>query len=75
MAQNFYIAIFAWTSCFVVTILVSLLTRPRPPEQLQGLVYGLTKVPHDSGVSWYRKPAPVAVIVVAVLLALNIWFR
>src|SRR5579863_4704704 len=75
MAQNFYIAIFAWTSCFLVTILVSFLTTPRPPEQLQGLVYGLTKVPHDAGVSWYRKPAPVAVLVIAVLLALNIWFR
>ena len=75
MAQNFYIAIFAWTSCFLVTIMVSLLTTPRPPEQLEGLVYGLTKVPHDTGVSWYRKPAPVAVLVVAVLLALNIWFR
>ena len=75
MAQNFYIAIFAWTSCFLVTILVSLITTPRPPEQLQGLVYGLTKVPHDSGASWYRKPAPVAVLVIAVLLALNIWFR
>jgi SSS family solute:Na+ symporter len=75
MAQNFYIAIFAWTSCFLVTILVSLLTTPRPPEQLQGLVYGLTNVPHDAGVSWYLKPASVAVLVIAVLLALNIWFR
>ena len=75
MAQNFYIAIFAWTSCFLVTILVSLLTTPRPPEQLQGLVYGLTNVPHDAGVKWYLKPASVAVLVIAVLLALNIWFR
>ena len=75
MAQNFWIAIFAWTSCFVVTIAVSLLTKPRPAEELQGLVYGLTKVPHDIGVSWYRKPGPVAVLVIAVLLFLNIWFR
>jgi SSS family solute:Na+ symporter len=75
MAQNFYIAIFAWTSCFLVTVLVSLLTKPRPPEQLRGLVYGLTEVPHDDGVSWYLKPASVAVLVIAVLLALNIWFR
>ncbi len=29
MAQNFWTAIFAWTTCFVVTILISLLTRPR----------------------------------------------
>src|SRR5947208_2322820 len=42
MAQNFWIAIFAWTSCFVVTIAVSLATRPRPEAELEGLVYGLT---------------------------------
>src|SRR5213078_2343744 len=44
MAQNFWIAIFAWTTCFVVTILVSLATRPRPAAELEGLVYGLTKI-------------------------------
>jgi len=75
MAQNFWIAIFAWSSCFIVTIVVSLLTKPRPAEELQGLVYGLTKIPQETGVSWYRKPAPVAVLVIAVLLVLNIWFR
>jgi SSS family solute:Na+ symporter len=75
MAQNFWIAIFAWTTCFVTTILVSLLTRPRPAEELRGLVYGLTKLPQETGVSWYRRPAPVAALVVVVLLLLNIWFR
>ncbi|HUJ22082.1 MAG TPA: sodium:solute symporter family protein, partial [Bryobacteraceae bacterium] len=75
MAQNFYIALLAWISCFVVTILVSLVTRPRPAEELQGLVYGLTKLPQETGVSWYRKPGPVAVLVIVVLLFLNFWFR
>ena len=28
MAQNFWIAIFAWTTCFLVTIVVSLATQP-----------------------------------------------
>ena len=42
MAQNFWTAIFAWTTCFVVTIVVSLFTRPRPDEELVGLVYSLT---------------------------------
>jgi len=27
MAQNFWTAIFAWTTCFVLTIIVSLVTR------------------------------------------------
>jgi solute:Na+ symporter, SSS family len=75
MAQNFWIAIFAWTSCFLVTILVSLATRPRPAEELEGLVYGLTTIPQETGVRWYRRPAPVAVLVIAVLLLLNFWFR
>ena len=36
MAQNFWTAIFAWTTCFVVTIVVSLVTRPRRREGTGG---------------------------------------
>ena len=32
MAQNFWIAIFAWTTCFVVTIVVSLVTTAASRE-------------------------------------------
>ena len=74
MAQNFWIAIFAWSTCFAVTILVSLATRPRAPKELEGLVYGLTKLPHDLDKAWYLRPAAVAVIVAVVLLILNFWF-
>ena len=46
MAQNFWIAIFAWTTCFVVTILVSLVTRPTARVRAStDLVYGLTECP------------------------------
>ena len=75
MAQNFWIAIFAWSACFLVTIAVSLATRPRPASELTGLVYGLTSIPHESDVPWYKRPGPLALIVVAVLILLNIWFR
>jgi SSS family solute:Na+ symporter len=74
MAQNFWIAIFAWSSCFLVTIAISLMTRPRPAGELTGLVYGLTEVPHDSDKAWYLRPAPVAIVVGVVLLILNFWF-
>jgi SSS family solute:Na+ symporter len=74
MAQNFWIAIWAWTVCFVVTILVSFVTRPREEKELEGLVYGLTKIPHEEGVSWYRRPAPVAIAVGVMLVILNLWF-
>lgn len=73
MAQNFWIAINAWTVCFVVTIVVSLMTRPRPDEELRGLVYGLTETPSEAG-SWYTRTVPVAVGVVALLVLLNVAF-
>jgi SSS family solute:Na+ symporter len=71
MAQNFWTAIFAWTTCFAVTIVVSLLTTPRPDAELKGLVYALTDRPEDVGLAWYQKPAVLAVVVLTVLLLLN----
>jgi SSS family solute:Na+ symporter len=75
MAQNFWIAIFAWTTCFVVTIVVSLLTQPRPKEDLRGLVYGVTEMPREERLAWYRRPGTLAVIVAVVCILLNVWFR
>lgn len=74
MAQNFWTAIYAWTTCFVVTILVSLVTRPRPAEELRGLVYSLTERPRDEGLAWHQRPATLAVAVLAMTLVLNIVF-
>ncbi len=73
MAQSFWIALMAFASCLVVTIVVSFATTPRPEKELEGLVYGLTKIPVDPG-KWYQRPAPLAAIVVAILFILNIWF-
>src|SRR5256885_14997962 len=50
MAQNFWIAIMAWTTCFLVSIAVSLVTRPRSEADLTGLVLGLTEMRHEEGV-------------------------
>jgi SSS family solute:Na+ symporter len=75
MAQNFWIAIFAWSTCFLVTIAVSLATKARPESELTGLVYGLTRIPHDASVAWYRRPIPLAVAVACVLILLNVVFR
>jgi solute:Na+ symporter, SSS family len=71
MAQNFWTAIFAWTTCFTVTIFISLLTKPRPDAELKGLVYALTDRPKDVGLEWYQKPAVLAVVVLTVLVVLN----
>jgi SSS family solute:Na+ symporter len=74
MAQNFWTAIWAWTTCFVVTILISLVTRPRKDEELVGLVYSLTKHDADEPLSWFKRPAVLGVIVLLMTLALNIIF-
>ncbi|PYP36467.1 MAG: Na+/galactose cotransporter [Gemmatimonadetes bacterium] len=74
LAQTFWTAIVAWTACFVVTILVSLVTRPRAPDDLPGLVWGLTPKPTDPTLRWYQRPAALAVLVLAFTLALNLVF-
>ena len=74
MAQNFWTAIWAWTTCFVVTIVVSMITKPRPDEELRGLVYSLTEKQRDEGEPWYRRPMTLGVVVLALTLVLNIIF-
>ena len=73
MVQNFWIALAAFTTCFVVTIVVSLVTAPRPDKEMEGLVYGLTKIKHDEGARWYQRPAPLAVFVAVLVIVINIW--
>jgi len=74
MAQNFWTAIFAFSVNFVVTILVSLLTEPRPEAELVGLVYSLTPKPLDTHLSWWQKPMTLAAVVLVLLVALNLIF-
>jgi SSS family solute:Na+ symporter len=74
LAQTFWTAIIAWTTCFVVTILMSLATRPRPADELRGLVYSLTPRPSDQGLSWIRRPWVLAVVVLGLTVALNFVF-
>ena len=75
MAQNFWIAIIAFTTCLVITVAVSLVTEPRSDKDMEGLVYGLTHIPHDATEKWYQRPAPLTAMVVVLLVILNIWFR
>jgi SSS family solute:Na+ symporter len=75
MAQNFWIAIWAWSACFIVTIAVSLVTRPKPQEELAGLVYSLTpKIVRENG-PWYMRPVLLGVIMLTLTIILNFMFR
>lgn len=75
MAQNFWMAIFAFTGCFLSTLIISLATKPnRTDDQLRGLVYSLTEKPKEEGVAWYARPATLGGIVLACTVVLNIIF-
>jgi SSS family solute:Na+ symporter len=75
MAQNFWTAIWAWSACFAVTIVVSLATtRRRTDDELRGLVYALTPRVVDTGLPWYKRPAALGILVLGLTLALNVIF-
>jgi solute:Na+ symporter, SSS family len=75
MAQNFWTAIYAWTVCFIVTIVISLFTTPRREEELKGLVYALTDKATETGGRWFLRPVPVGIAVLLLTLILNLIFR
>jgi len=74
LAQTFWTAIIAWVACFVITIIVSLLTTPRPESELHGLVYALTPKPTDDAATWIQRPAVLACVILTLTLALNLLF-
>ena len=74
MAENLYRFIWSWLVCVVVTILVSLVTRPKPASDLRGLVYGLLPMPAEPVAPLYRKPVFAAALVAAVFVILNLIF-
>jgi SSS family solute:Na+ symporter len=75
MGQNFWMAIVAWTSCFVLTIAISLATkRTKTNEELKGLVYSLTPKPETAHEPWYMRPVTVGILVLLATLILNIIF-
>jgi SSS family solute:Na+ symporter len=75
MAQNFWIAIWAWSACFLVTVAVSLVTKPKPEGELTGLVYSLTpRIVRETG-PWFTRPVVLGAIMLAAAVALNLIFR
>jgi len=74
MSANFWRAWWAWLICFVVTILISVFTKPKPKAELVGLVKGLTPVQKEGKLAFYQKPAVMAVFSLIVFAILNIIF-
>lgn len=74
LAQDMYQALWSCVTCVVVTVLVTLVTEPRPDEELRGLVYTLTEVAHEEHTSWWHRPVVWGTVAIAILLILQIIF-
>jgi SSS family solute:Na+ symporter len=74
MAENMYRALWCWIVCVVVTVVVSLLTRPVEEKRLVGLVYGCTEVPSEGHLPIYQRPIFWAGVVAAVFVVFNVLF-
>lgn len=75
MGQAFAIAIVAWSTCFIATVVISLFTDPKKDEDMHGLVYGLTDHHTEESREWYRQPWALAVLVLVSAIALNVALR
>jgi solute:Na+ symporter, SSS family len=74
MAENMYRALWSWIICVVVTVAVSMVTKPKPDAELTGLVYGATDIPSEGDLLWFQRPIFWAVLVAIALVIFNVIF-
>jgi SSS family solute:Na+ symporter len=74
MAQDMYQALWSWILCVVVTVAVSLATKPKAESELVGLVYGATEIPSEGHLPLVKRPIFWAAIVFVILVVLNVIF-
>ena len=75
MAQNFWLAAFAFIACFVLTLVISLATKSqKTDEELKGLVYSLTPKTVDHNLPAWQQPAVIGIVMLIVCVILNFIF-
>ena len=74
MAENMYRALWSCLICALVTVVVSLATRPKPDSELVGLVMGVTPIPSEGDYPIYMRPAFWAAVVAVGFVILQIIF-
>src|ERR687888_479354 len=80
LAADFWGATAAFVVDAVVMVAVSLMTKPKPEEELRGLVWGLT--PHEDRTAqedpaervWYRRPAVLGTLALVLTFAMYLIF-
>jgi solute:Na+ symporter, SSS family len=75
LAQQMWQALWAFVTVVIVSLLVTLVTKPRPEGELQGLVMGLTEIPGEGHLPLVKRPVFWAGVCFGVLLVLQWIFR
>jgi SSS family solute:Na+ symporter len=73
-AQNMFRALWCCLIGMIVLVAVSLVTKPKPAEELKGLVYGETQIPSEGNFPFYYRPLFWAGVTTVVFVALNVYF-
>ena len=74
LAQDMFQALWSCIICVLVTVVVTLVTKPKPDTELVGLVYSLTDVPHEEYTSIFHRPLFWAVIALVAFAILQVIF-
>jgi solute:Na+ symporter, SSS family len=74
MSENMYRALWCWIICVIVTVAVSLFTKPKPEAELEGLVYGCTRLPSEGDLPVWKRPIFYAAISLTLFVVLQIIF-
>jgi SSS family solute:Na+ symporter len=74
LAQDMYQSLWSCVTCVLVTVLVTIVTEPRPDSELRGLVYSLTEKAKEEHASLLHRPAFWGVVSLVVLAILQIIF-
>ncbi len=74
LAEDMYRALWSCLICVIVTVVVTMMTKPRTDAELVGLVYGATDIPHEADMPLHQRPVFWAAIVAVVFVILNIIF-
>lgn len=75
----FVAASLAFVTDIIVSVLVSLVTKPKPDEELVGFVKSVTPKENltdaaEAALPWYRRTVPLGILCLAMVLVLNIVF-
>ena len=74
MAENMFRALWSWIVCVIVTVVVSLMTEPKPMSELKGLVYGETDIPSEGHLPLWQRPIFWAGVVSAIFVVIQVIF-